>query len=209
MTLRKALLTPLLLPDPAVGGAYRTFESPSAFSIFLKRLVNPDRKADDGWKTVRFGGKCVPFKPYTFIPECRKSCIHRRSSPRIAGRTSALSRLAASGQRAGACCQTASCSCEGCHNAHVTDVSSKAPDPQVPGALQGAAGDASLSAGLRAGRRRQCGSGARRGSCAAAHQPARFGRPPSVRPELTSAGSVISAGPYQPARSSRPPALHA
>lgn len=42
---------------PAVGGGYRTFESPSAFSIFLKRLVNPDRKADDGWKTVKFGGK--------------------------------------------------------------------------------------------------------------------------------------------------------
>jgi ribosomal protein S18 len=47
----------------AVGGGYREFESPSAFSIFLKRLVNPDRKADDGWKTVKFGGKCVTLSP--------------------------------------------------------------------------------------------------------------------------------------------------
>ena len=34
-----------------------TFESPSAFSIFLKRLVNPARKADDGWKTVKYNGR--------------------------------------------------------------------------------------------------------------------------------------------------------
>ena len=32
------------------------FESPSAFSIFLKRLINPARKADDGWKTVKYNG---------------------------------------------------------------------------------------------------------------------------------------------------------
>lgn len=38
-------------------GDLMTFESPSAFSIFFKRLVNPSRKADDGWKTVRFKGK--------------------------------------------------------------------------------------------------------------------------------------------------------
>lgn len=31
-----------------------TFESPSAFSIHVKRLVNPSRKADDGWKTVKY-----------------------------------------------------------------------------------------------------------------------------------------------------------
>ena len=40
-----------------VKGTDMTFESPSAFSIFLKRLINPARKADDGWKTVKFGGK--------------------------------------------------------------------------------------------------------------------------------------------------------
>lgn len=33
------------------------FESPSAFSIFLKRLINPSRKADDGWKTVKYNGR--------------------------------------------------------------------------------------------------------------------------------------------------------
>lgn len=32
------------------------FDSPSAFSIYLKRLVNPTRKADDGWKSVRYNG---------------------------------------------------------------------------------------------------------------------------------------------------------
>ncbi|KAK9805105.1 hypothetical protein WJX73_008354 [Symbiochloris irregularis] len=38
-------------------GQLMTFESPSAFSIFFKRLVNPSRKADDGWKTVRYQGR--------------------------------------------------------------------------------------------------------------------------------------------------------
>ncbi|EFN51862.1 hypothetical protein CHLNCDRAFT_139765 [Chlorella variabilis] len=46
-----------LMPDgrisSAIGGQHMVFESPSAFSIYLKRLVNPTRKADDGWKTVR------------------------------------------------------------------------------------------------------------------------------------------------------------
>lgn len=40
-----------------VAGKELTFESPSSFSIYIKRLVNPTRKADDGWKTVRYGGK--------------------------------------------------------------------------------------------------------------------------------------------------------
>ena len=40
-----------------IGGTELTFESPSAFSIYLKRLINPARKADDGWKTVKFEGK--------------------------------------------------------------------------------------------------------------------------------------------------------
>lgn len=29
-------------------------------SIYLKRLVNPTRKADDGWKTVRYNSRWVP-----------------------------------------------------------------------------------------------------------------------------------------------------
>lgn len=40
-----------------INGSDTTFESPSAFSIFLKRMVNPNRKADDGWKTVKYNGK--------------------------------------------------------------------------------------------------------------------------------------------------------
>eukprot|EP00887_Chlorella_sp_A99_P005114 scaffold25.g5114.t1 len=39
-----------------INGQTITFESPSAFSIYLKRLVNPSRKADDGWKTVKYKG---------------------------------------------------------------------------------------------------------------------------------------------------------
>ena len=38
-------------------GKEQRFESPSAFSIALKRLVNPLRKADDGWKTVKYNGR--------------------------------------------------------------------------------------------------------------------------------------------------------
>ena len=39
-----------------------TFESPSSFSIHVKRLVNPSRKADDGWKTVKHNGQLrLPF----------------------------------------------------------------------------------------------------------------------------------------------------
>jgi hypothetical protein len=34
-----------------------SFESPSAWSIYLKRLVTPNRKADDGWKTIKYEGK--------------------------------------------------------------------------------------------------------------------------------------------------------
>lgn len=52
-----------LLPDGrircSVNGKDLTFESPSAFSIYLKRLVNPTRKADDGWKTVKYRGKLL------------------------------------------------------------------------------------------------------------------------------------------------------
>ncbi|KAK9809210.1 hypothetical protein WJX72_011487 [[Myrmecia] bisecta] len=40
-----------------INGEPMSFDSPSAFSIYLKRLVNPSRKADDGWKTVKFAGK--------------------------------------------------------------------------------------------------------------------------------------------------------
>ena len=45
-----------LMPDgrisSGIGGQTMVFESPSAFSIYLKRLVNPTRKADDGRQPV-------------------------------------------------------------------------------------------------------------------------------------------------------------
>ena len=43
--------------DMQLAGKLQRFESPSAFSIALKRLVNPQRKADDGWKTVKYNGR--------------------------------------------------------------------------------------------------------------------------------------------------------
>ena len=39
-----------------IDGTLLVFDSPSAFSIHLKRLVNPTRKADDGWKSVKYNG---------------------------------------------------------------------------------------------------------------------------------------------------------
>ncbi|KAG2497303.1 hypothetical protein HYH03_004886 [Edaphochlamys debaryana] len=37
----------------------QSFESPSAFSISVKRKLNPERKADDGWKAVKYAGKLL------------------------------------------------------------------------------------------------------------------------------------------------------
>ncbi|GAX74535.1 hypothetical protein CEUSTIGMA_g1984.t1 [Chlamydomonas eustigma] len=34
-----------------------TFESPSSFSVYVKRLQNPTRKADDGWKAIKYDGR--------------------------------------------------------------------------------------------------------------------------------------------------------
>mmetsp|Transcript_12571 Transcript_12571/g.35833 ORF Transcript_12571/g.35833 Transcript_12571/m.35833 type:complete len:548 (+) Transcript_12571:299-1942(+) len=42
-----------------VNGRHMVFDSPSAFSIYLKRLSNPSRKADDGWKSVRYNGNLL------------------------------------------------------------------------------------------------------------------------------------------------------
>ena len=42
-----------------MDGEIMVFDSPSAFSIYLKRLVNPSRKADDGWKSVRYEGRLL------------------------------------------------------------------------------------------------------------------------------------------------------
>lgn len=37
------------------------FDSPSAFSIYVKRTVNPTRKADDGWKSIKYQGKYLDY----------------------------------------------------------------------------------------------------------------------------------------------------
>ena len=37
----------------------RLCAAPARCSIYLKRLVNPTRKADDGWKTVRYNNRWV------------------------------------------------------------------------------------------------------------------------------------------------------
>eukprot|EP00884_Botryococcus_braunii_P019406 jgi/Botrbrau1/6149/Bobra.331_2s0039.1 len=54
------------------GKEAQVFESPSAFSIFVKRLVNPSRKADDGWKTVKYDGK--------FLEHYKMLLLKRRSN---------------------------------------------------------------------------------------------------------------------------------
>ena len=63
-----------------MNGQSLTFESPSAFSIYLKRLINPARKADDGWKTVKYGGK--------FLEHYKLALARRRfgCAPRACGR---------------------------------------------------------------------------------------------------------------------------
>ena len=46
-----------LLPDGSIEWEGRApFASVSAFSLAMKRSVNPGRKADDGWKSVRYDG---------------------------------------------------------------------------------------------------------------------------------------------------------
>jgi len=41
------------------------FKSPSAFSVSIKRLANPARKADDGWTSVKYAGSTLNlFRPH-------------------------------------------------------------------------------------------------------------------------------------------------
>ena len=40
----------------------RVFISVSAFSLAVKRSVNPTRKADDGWKSVKHDGTLLEIK---------------------------------------------------------------------------------------------------------------------------------------------------
>lgn len=43
------------------------FESPSAWSVYLKRMTNPDKKADDGWKCVKYLGKPLELIKREFL----------------------------------------------------------------------------------------------------------------------------------------------
>lgn len=55
--------TASLLPDGRIYFVVEQermyFESPSAFSVFVKRITNPTRKADDGWKSVKYEGRLL------------------------------------------------------------------------------------------------------------------------------------------------------
>ena len=55
-----------LLGTGVIAYEGRQYESPSAFSIYVKRKTNPMRKADDGWKSVRYKG--------TLLEEFKKMC---------------------------------------------------------------------------------------------------------------------------------------
>ena len=48
--------TALLEADGTIVWRNESFQSVSAFSLAFKRSVKPDRKADDGWKCVRYVG---------------------------------------------------------------------------------------------------------------------------------------------------------
>ena len=37
------------------------FQSPSAWAIHVKRMANPEKRADDGWKSVRYGAPLGPM----------------------------------------------------------------------------------------------------------------------------------------------------
>lgn len=50
-----------LRPDGMIEWAGEEFISPSAWAIHVKRLVNPLKKADDGWKSVRYGSFTGPM----------------------------------------------------------------------------------------------------------------------------------------------------
>ncbi len=43
--------------DGAIIWKGQKFTSPSAFSVAVKRMYNPKRKADDGWKSVKYNGR--------------------------------------------------------------------------------------------------------------------------------------------------------
>ena len=41
------------------GCAGRRYHSPTAWSIYVKRLITPDKQGDDGWKSVLYDGRAL------------------------------------------------------------------------------------------------------------------------------------------------------
>jgi hypothetical protein len=48
-----------LLADGRILQDGKIFDSPSAFSVFSKRKLTPERQSDDGWKTLKYGEKAL------------------------------------------------------------------------------------------------------------------------------------------------------
>lgn len=46
-----------LLADGTIRHDGKVYNSASAFSIHVKRLITPDKQGDDGWKSVLYAGK--------------------------------------------------------------------------------------------------------------------------------------------------------
>ena len=65
-----------LLGTGVIAYEGRQYESPSAFSIYVKRKTNPTRKADDGWKSVRYKG--------TLLEEFKKTYLLTIVAPNLA-----------------------------------------------------------------------------------------------------------------------------
>lgn len=53
-----------LLADGTIRHDGKVYNSASAFSIHVKRLITPDKQGDDGWKSVLYAGK--PLDSYRY-----------------------------------------------------------------------------------------------------------------------------------------------
>jgi hypothetical protein len=58
----------------------KVFKSPSAFSVYVKRKVNPSRKADDGWTSVKYENQLLcNYRPY--LEDLNNQLANVSSSP--------------------------------------------------------------------------------------------------------------------------------
>ena len=56
-----------LTPEGLIEHEGDLYESPSSFSISMKRKVNPEKKADDGWKSVNYRGKRLEYYKHEML----------------------------------------------------------------------------------------------------------------------------------------------